>query len=161
MADLETTTLLPAAEYVRMSTDQQQYSLDNQSDTIRRYAEQSNMRIVRTYKDAGKTGLTLTVNGGLTIRPVVTRCRSLGDSYGWLLRLDSPTTPDVMVIARLAPGNCDFLDYFLLKSRNTRGLKQLTIRNGNESIFEKYRYDDLSFLRTIIRLSKAKLATLR
>jgi DNA invertase Pin-like site-specific DNA recombinase len=42
-----------------MSTDQQQYSLDNQSDAIRRYAEHNNMKIVRTHRDAGKTGLTL------------------------------------------------------------------------------------------------------
>ena len=54
-----------AAEYVRMSTDQQQYSLDNQSDAIRRYAEHNNMRIVRTYSDAGKSGLTLASRPGL------------------------------------------------------------------------------------------------
>src|SRR6516165_965478 len=54
-----TTAPILAAEYVRMSTDQQQYSLDNQSDAIRRYAERNNMRIVRTYSDAGKTGLTM------------------------------------------------------------------------------------------------------
>jgi DNA invertase Pin-like site-specific DNA recombinase len=42
-----------------MSTDQQQYSLDNQSNAIRQYAEGNNMRIVRTHSDSGKTGLTL------------------------------------------------------------------------------------------------------
>src|SRR5215472_1907947 len=57
--DVETITPTLAAEYVRMSTDQQQYSMDNQSDAIRQYAENNNMRIVRTYSDAGKTGLTL------------------------------------------------------------------------------------------------------
>jgi DNA invertase Pin-like site-specific DNA recombinase len=51
-----TTTSIPAAEYIRMSTDQQQYSLDNQADAIRRYDECNNMRIVRTYSDPGKTG---------------------------------------------------------------------------------------------------------
>jgi hypothetical protein len=30
----------PAAAYVRMSTDHQKYSTENQLDTIRRYAEQ-------------------------------------------------------------------------------------------------------------------------
>jgi DNA invertase Pin-like site-specific DNA recombinase len=54
-----------AAEYVRMSTDQQQYSLDNQSDAIREYAKRNNMVIVQTYTDAGKTGLTLTERPGL------------------------------------------------------------------------------------------------
>ena len=30
---------IPAAEYVRMSTEHQQYSTDNQAEAIRRYAE--------------------------------------------------------------------------------------------------------------------------
>jgi len=40
-----------AAEYVRMSTEHQQYSTDNQSIAIRRYAEQRGYEIVRTYAD--------------------------------------------------------------------------------------------------------------
>ena len=52
------------AQYVRMSTEQQQYSLDNQSLAIGQYAEQHNMMIVRTYSDAGRTGLTLTQRPG-------------------------------------------------------------------------------------------------
>jgi DNA invertase Pin-like site-specific DNA recombinase len=36
------------AQYIRMSTEQQQYSLDNQSDAIRRYAQEHNMTVVRT-----------------------------------------------------------------------------------------------------------------
>ncbi|KKC24363.1 recombinase family protein [Sphingomonas sp. SRS2] len=48
-----------AAEYVRMSTEHQQYSTDNQSVTIRRYAESRGYEIVRTYADEGKSGLNL------------------------------------------------------------------------------------------------------
>ena len=47
-----------AARYVRMSTDHQQYSIDNQSAAIDAYAQEHYMEIVRTYSDAGKTGLT-------------------------------------------------------------------------------------------------------
>ena len=32
-------TAVPAAQYLRMSTDHQQYSLDNQADAISHYAE--------------------------------------------------------------------------------------------------------------------------
>ena len=46
-----------AAEYVRMSTEHQKYSTENQSDRIRRYAEQRGFTIVRTYADHGKSGL--------------------------------------------------------------------------------------------------------
>jgi len=48
-----------AAEYVRMSTDHQRYSTENQSDAIRRYAAQRGFEIVRTYADEGKSGLSL------------------------------------------------------------------------------------------------------
>lgn len=47
------------AMYVRMSTDHQKYSTENQADTIREYASRHGIRIVRTYEDAGKSGLSL------------------------------------------------------------------------------------------------------
>ena len=37
-----------AAQYVRMSTEHQQYSTHNQADTIREYAERRGIEIVRT-----------------------------------------------------------------------------------------------------------------
>ena len=43
-----------AAQYVRMSTEHQQYSTENQTDAIRRYAEGRSMQIVRTYSDEGQ-----------------------------------------------------------------------------------------------------------
>jgi len=48
-----------AAEYVRMSTEHQQYSTENQREVIRQYAQQRGMAIVRTYTDAGKSGLRI------------------------------------------------------------------------------------------------------
>lgn len=48
-----------AAEYVRMSTDHQQYSTDNQAAAIRAYAEKRGFEIVRTYADEGKSGLQI------------------------------------------------------------------------------------------------------
>ena len=50
---------LPAAEYVRMSTEHQQYSTENQRDVIQDYAQKRGMTIVRTYTDAGKSGLRI------------------------------------------------------------------------------------------------------
>jgi DNA invertase Pin-like site-specific DNA recombinase len=51
--------LLRAAQYVRMSTEHQQYSTENQSDVIRGYAEAHGMDIVQTYADDGKSGLSV------------------------------------------------------------------------------------------------------
>jgi len=57
--------LLPVAQYVRMSTEHQKYSTDNQSEVIAAYAEFHKMRVVRTYMDAGKSGLNLRGRPGL------------------------------------------------------------------------------------------------
>nr|WP_272876186.1 recombinase family protein [Neoroseomonas alkaliterrae] len=54
-----------AAEYVRMSTDHQRYSTENQSAAIRKYAEERGIEIVRTYADHGKSGLSLAGRSGL------------------------------------------------------------------------------------------------
>ena len=48
-----------AAAYVRMSTEHQQYSTENQLDAIRVYAAAHELEIVRVYTDAGKSGLSL------------------------------------------------------------------------------------------------------
>src|SRR5271165_5449658 len=51
--------LVPAAQYLRMSTENQQYSLQNQSAAIQKYAESKGFEIVHTYSDAGRSGLVL------------------------------------------------------------------------------------------------------
>ena len=51
--------LVRAAEYVRMSTEHQQYSTENQRDRIREYAVRRGLEIVRTYADEGKSGLRI------------------------------------------------------------------------------------------------------
>src|SRR5262245_18408710 len=51
--------LIRAAQYVRMSTEHQQYSTENQSDVIREYARSRGYEIVRTYADDGKSGLRI------------------------------------------------------------------------------------------------------
>lgn len=50
---------IPVAQYVRMSTEHQRYSTENQAAAIADYAEAHGMRIVRTYEDSGKSGLNL------------------------------------------------------------------------------------------------------
>jgi len=60
---------------VRASTDDQQYSTENQFEAIRAYAAQRGMAIVRTYADEGKSGLTIKRRHALKqlIDDVVTR----------------------------------------------------------------------------------------
>jgi DNA invertase Pin-like site-specific DNA recombinase len=55
----QATPTIRAAEYARMSTEHQQYSIENQGDAIRQYAAHRGMTIVRTYADSGKSGLRI------------------------------------------------------------------------------------------------------
>ena len=55
-----------AAQYVRMSTEHQRYSTENQADAIKRYADERGYQIVRTYSDAGKSGLRIQGRAGLS-----------------------------------------------------------------------------------------------
>src|SRR6185312_384770 len=56
---------LRAAQYVRMSTDHQQYSTENQIATIERFASSRDIHIVTSFQDAGKSGLNITGREGL------------------------------------------------------------------------------------------------
>lgn len=53
------------AAYLRMSTDMQQYSMANQTRAITGYANSHGMSIVRTYRDDGRSGLTIEHRPGL------------------------------------------------------------------------------------------------
>ena len=54
-----------AAQYVRMSTEYQRYSIENQAVVIGAYAQAHNLAIVRTYRDDGESGLKLKNRAGL------------------------------------------------------------------------------------------------
>ncbi|MDA9398705.1 recombinase family protein [Bradyrhizobium sp. CCBAU 45389] len=54
-----------AAQYVRMSTQRQQYSIQNQAAVIAAYAHAHSLTIVRTYRDEGESGLLIKNRAGL------------------------------------------------------------------------------------------------
>ena len=58
-------SLFKAVKYVRMSTEHQQYSTENQSDKIYEYAKKRGIEIIRTYADEGKSGLRIEGRQGL------------------------------------------------------------------------------------------------
>ncbi|MET4493460.1 recombinase family protein [Bradyrhizobium sp. LA7.1] len=62
---LSPTTEGRAAQYVRMSTDHQRYSTENQAAAIAVYAAQHGLLIVRTYEDEGRSGLSIHRRDGL------------------------------------------------------------------------------------------------
>jgi DNA invertase Pin-like site-specific DNA recombinase/DNA-binding winged helix-turn-helix (wHTH) protein len=56
---MEAKSLVPAAQYVRMSTEQQQYSIANQKAAIQTYANSHGYAVASTYADAGKSGIEI------------------------------------------------------------------------------------------------------
>jgi len=63
-----------AVEYVRMSTEHQQYSTGNQQAKIRDYAVRRGFEIVRTYADEGKSGLR--IDGRQALQQLITDVES-------------------------------------------------------------------------------------
>lgn len=78
--------LFRAAEYVRMSTEHQQYSTENQADKIREYAAQRGIDIVRTYADEGKSGLN--IGGRLALQQLIKDVESGAADFQMVLVYD-------------------------------------------------------------------------
>src|SRR5580693_8019784 len=72
---MSTAPFVAAAVYLRMSTEHQQYSIENQSELIRRYADAHGLSILHTYSDPAKSGLILKNRPGLRqlLQDVVTK----------------------------------------------------------------------------------------
>ncbi len=78
--------MLRAAQYVRMSTDYQQYSIENQAVVIGAYAQLHKLSIVRTYRDEGESGLKIKNRKGLT--QLIDDVRSGQADFGHILVFD-------------------------------------------------------------------------
>jgi DNA invertase Pin-like site-specific DNA recombinase len=76
----------PAAQYVRMSTEHQRYSTENQTDAIAQYAARQGFAIVRTYADHGKSGLR--IEGREQLRQMLTDAQSDAAGFKAILVYD-------------------------------------------------------------------------
>jgi len=79
-------TRLRAAEYVRMSTEHQQYSTENQGVKIREYAAHRGLEIVRTYADEGKSGLR--IDGRMALQRLLQDVQAGGVDFQVILVYD-------------------------------------------------------------------------
>jgi len=76
----------PAAQYIRMSTEHQQYSTENQADTIREYAQKRGFKIVKTYTDEGRSGLR--IEGRSALRQMIDDAKGGTAAYQAILVYD-------------------------------------------------------------------------
>jgi DNA invertase Pin-like site-specific DNA recombinase len=77
---------LRAAQYVRMSTDLQKYSIENQAVVIATFAQLHHLTIVRTYHDEGESGLRIKSRLGLT--QLIKDVQSASADYSHVLVFD-------------------------------------------------------------------------
>src|SRR5450756_229602 len=78
--------LVRAAQYVRMSTEHQQYSTENQSDVLQEYASKRGIQIVRTFSDSGKSGLR--IEGRDALKELIDVVQSGGADFKMILVYD-------------------------------------------------------------------------
>lgn len=86
MRNSERQTANKAVRYLRMSTEHQRYSLENQAAAISSYANVNGLQIVRSYEDSGKSGLTLKKRLGL--QQLLADCVQPGRDFSAILVLD-------------------------------------------------------------------------
>lgn len=79
-------TPMLAAQYVRMSTEHQKYSTENQADIIREYAKHRGIEIVRTYMDEGKSGLK--IEGRNALKQLLADVENKTANFGTILVYD-------------------------------------------------------------------------
>lgn len=63
----ERSAVVAAAQYLRMSTDRQVYSIAHQKDAIARYAAARGFAITRSFADSARSGVTLKRRSGLQL----------------------------------------------------------------------------------------------
>ncbi len=84
--DTPAASAVRAAQYVRMSTDHQKYSTENQAEVIAQYAARRGFQIVKTYEDSGKSGLSL--SGRQSLQQIISDVKSGAADFTVILVYD-------------------------------------------------------------------------
>jgi DNA invertase Pin-like site-specific DNA recombinase len=86
MSALSSKGSMRSAQYLRMSSDNQRYSTQNQQNAIAQYAKQYGYEIVASYVDAGKSGLSL--KGRDALKQLLSEALSAQRAFDAILVLD-------------------------------------------------------------------------
>src|SRR3954447_595092 len=78
--------LIRAAQYLRMSSENQRYSTENQETAIAEYARQHGYQVIASYVDVGKSGLSL--KGRDALRQLLSDALDTGRTFDAILVLD-------------------------------------------------------------------------
>ena len=87
----------------------------------------------------------LTINSEYTASLILSRCRETrAGNCRWQLRFDESLRPDIIIAARLQPGNEEILDYYLLPRLDVLA-ERLSLRPENGLVLDVYRFNNLNF----------------
>jgi hypothetical protein len=87
----------------------------------------------------------LTINGEFSASLVLARCQQTEAGHRrWLIRLDVGLRPDITLAVRMAPGNREILDYYLLPQVDLRPAR-LRMGQDNGLDLDCFRFNDLNF----------------
>jgi hypothetical protein len=101
----------------------------------------------------GRQSSLLIINGQFTVLFGFSRCRDrdLRGEDHWTLNLSSSFRPDVFLVMRMARGNDQPLDFFLIPSIAELPSPRFEIRAENGFTLDAYRFKDLEFFKTLCR----------
>jgi DNA invertase Pin-like site-specific DNA recombinase len=86
MSALNSNGPIRAAQYLRMSSDNQRYSTENQQNAIAEYAQEHGYNVVASYIDAGKSGLSL--KGRDALKQLLSDALAVNRGFDAILVLD-------------------------------------------------------------------------
>lgn len=98
----------------------------------------------------------LTINSEYTASLILARCRTThAGNQRWHLRFDESLSPDIIIAARLQPGNEEILDYYLLPRLDVL-TEHLSLRPENGLILDVYRFNNLNFFMEIAQRARVE-----
>lgn len=101
-----------------------------------------------------RSGL-VTINNEFTLRLATTACFNKSIGLRWHIRLTTTMKTDVTLVARMAPGNESVLDYYLLPMVSDWPAF-LTVEPEGDLITGVYHFEDLTFLKSLVRRVRLK-----
>jgi DNA invertase Pin-like site-specific DNA recombinase len=138
-------------------TPQRDYAFLEVNQLVREKSRDLCDSIVARLHENGASVETNALNGLLLVNHefsaslVLARCReTLTGSHRWFIRLEASLLPDITIAARLAPGNRDVLDFYLLPNLD-RLSEKLSLASENPYNLDVYRFENLNFFMSLGR----------
>jgi hypothetical protein len=139
--------------YIEINRSLRAMHPDLVADTIERIHE-----LGGTVEIDPESGL-LWINREFTVSLVLSRCQeTAAGSLRWNIRMETGLDPDITVAVRMAQGNQEPLDYYLLPAIDMT-LPHLRLAEENGASLDVYRFDTLEYLhRLACRVSLREVA---